>query len=62
VWQALVTPTPGQVQAAVKRCLMGLILLDTVLATAVASTVGLVLLVFLVPSLYLNYRKGLYAT
>ncbi len=62
VWQALVTPTPRQVQTAVKRSLMGLILLDAVLATALASTVGLVLLVLILPSLYLNYRKGLYAT
>jgi 4-hydroxybenzoate polyprenyltransferase len=62
VWQAIVTPSPAQVQTAVKRCLMGLILLDAVLATALASTVGLVLLVLLLPSLYLNYRKGLYAT
>jgi 4-hydroxybenzoate polyprenyltransferase len=62
VWQAIVTPTPQRVQAAVKRCLIGLILLDAVLATALASTVGLVLLALLLPSLYLNYRKGLYAT
>ena len=62
VWQAIVSPTPEHVQQAVKRCLMGLILLDTVLATALASTVGLVLLVLLLPSMYLNYRKGLYAT
>jgi 4-hydroxybenzoate polyprenyltransferase len=62
VWHAIVTPTPERVQAAVKRCLIGLILLDAVLATALASTVGLVLLALLLPSLYLNYRKGLYAT
>ena len=62
VWQAIVNPTPGQVQAAVKRCLMGLIVFDAVLATALASTTGLVLLVLLLPSLYLNYRKCLYAT
>lgn len=62
VWRAITTPTPQRVQAAVKRCLIGLILLDAVLATALASTVGLVLLALLLPSLYLNYRKGLYAT
>jgi 4-hydroxybenzoate polyprenyltransferase len=62
VWQAVVTPLPGPVQTAVKRCLMGLILLDAVLATALAGTMGLALLALLLPSLYLNYRKGLYAT
>jgi 4-hydroxybenzoate polyprenyltransferase len=62
VWEAIATPTPACVQPAVKRCLMGLILLDTVLATAVAGTVGLVLLALLLPSLYLNRRTWLYAT
>jgi 4-hydroxybenzoate polyprenyltransferase len=62
VWQAISAPTPTHVQSAVKRCLMGLILLDAVLATALAGTVGLVILALLLPSLYLNYRKGLYAT
>jgi 4-hydroxybenzoate polyprenyltransferase len=62
VSRAIATPTPDRVQAAVKRALMGLILLDTVLATATAGTVGLVLLVLLAPSLYLNRRAWLYAT
>ena len=59
---AVRTPTPARVQAAVKRSLMGLILLDTVLATALAGTVGLVVLVLLAPSVYLNRKKWLYAT
>ncbi len=60
--RAITAPTPEHVQAGVKRAIMGLILLDTVLATATAGTMGLVLLVLLVPSLYLNRRRWLYAT
>ncbi len=41
---------------------MGLILLDTVLATALAGSMGLVLLLLLAPSVYLNRRSWLYAT
>jgi UbiA prenyltransferase family protein len=59
---AIRAPTPSRVQAAVKRSLMGLILLDTVLAAALAGTIGLVLLVLLAPSVYLNRRRWLYAT
>ena len=62
VASAIRTPTPDRVQAAVKRSLMGLILLDTVLATALAGTAGLALLVLLAPSVYLNRRRWLYAT
>jgi 4-hydroxybenzoate polyprenyltransferase len=60
--QAIASPTPHRVQAGVRRALLGLILLDTVLATARAGTVGLVLLVLLLPALYLNRRRWLYAT
>jgi 4-hydroxybenzoate polyprenyltransferase len=60
--RAIEAPTPARVQAGVKRALMGLILLDTVLATATAGSVGLVLLVLMIPSLYLNSRRWLYAT
>lgn len=59
---AVTDPTPSRVQAAVRRCLMGLILFDTALATAAAGTVGLVLLVLMAPSVYLNRRRWLYAT
>jgi len=62
VCRAVASPTPGNVQAAVKRCLMGLVLLDAVLATAVAGAVGLVILVLLAPSVYLNRKSWLYAT
>jgi 4-hydroxybenzoate polyprenyltransferase len=62
VSRAIAAPAPENVQAGVKRALIGLILLDTVLATATAGTIGLVLLVLLVPSLYLNRKRWLYAT
>jgi 4-hydroxybenzoate polyprenyltransferase len=60
--RAIAVPTPVNVQAGVKRAIMGLILLDTVLATATAGEIGLVLLVLMLPSLYLNRRRWLYAT
>jgi 4-hydroxybenzoate polyprenyltransferase len=62
VSKAISGPTPRHVQAAVKRALMGLVVLDAVLATAVAGTVGLVILVLLVPILYLSRWRWLYAT
>ncbi len=63
VWRAIQAPTPGNVQAVVRRALLSLILLDAVLATATrAGTLGLVILVLLAPSLYLNSRRWLYAT
>jgi 4-hydroxybenzoate polyprenyltransferase len=60
VYQAIEKPGPKQVQAAVKRAIMGLVLLDAVLATGLAGTVGLVILLLLVPALYLG--KWLYST
>jgi UbiA prenyltransferase family len=60
--QAIANPIPSHVQAAVKRALMGLILLDAVLATATAGVVGLLILLLLAPSLYLNRKSWLYAT
>ena len=60
--RAVVHPTPASVQGAVRRCLMGLIVFDTALATGAAGSVGLVLLVLMVPSVYLNTRRWLYAT
>jgi 4-hydroxybenzoate polyprenyltransferase len=60
--RALAAPTPARVQAAVKRALLGLILLDAVLATAFAREAGLLLLLLLLPALYLNRRRWLYAT
>jgi 4-hydroxybenzoate polyprenyltransferase len=60
--QALRNPVPGLVQAAVKRSLMALILLDAVLASATAGWVGLLILLLIMPSLYLNRQHWLYAT
>jgi 4-hydroxybenzoate polyprenyltransferase len=62
VMRAIASPMPSHVQAAVKRALMGLILLDAVLATATAGAIGLILLLLLAPSLYLNRKSWLYAT
>jgi 4-hydroxybenzoate polyprenyltransferase len=62
VCRAVASPMPGNVQAAVKRCLMGLVLLDAVLAAGVAGAVGLIILVLLAPSAYLNRKSWLYAT
>lgn len=62
VVRAIGNPVPSQVQAAVKRSLMAIILLDTVLATATAGSIGLVILFLLAPSLYLNRKSWLYAT
>jgi 4-hydroxybenzoate polyprenyltransferase len=62
VCHALANPTPARVQAAVKRALMALIALDAILASALAGTVGLVILLLLAPSVYLNRKRWLYAT
>lgn len=60
--RAIRNPSPSRVQSAVVRFLMGLILLDTVLATATVGTVGLLIVVLMAPSVYLNSRRWLYAT
>jgi 4-hydroxybenzoate polyprenyltransferase len=60
VCQAIVTPTPPHVQAAVKRAIMGLVVLDAVLAIPFAGLWGLLLLVLLVPALYLG--RWIYST
>jgi 4-hydroxybenzoate polyprenyltransferase len=62
VVQAIANPVPSQVQTAVRRALMALIMLDAVLATATAGAIGLALLLLLVPSVYLNRKDWLYAT
>lgn len=60
VCRAIVTPTPPLVQAAVKRSIMGLVVLDAVLATAIIGTWGLLLLVLLIPALTLG--RWIYST
>jgi 4-hydroxybenzoate polyprenyltransferase len=62
VARAIARPVPSLVQEAVKRSLMGLIVLDAVLASALAGWAGLLILLLLAPSLYLARRRGLYAT
>jgi 4-hydroxybenzoate polyprenyltransferase len=53
-------PGPRQVQTAVKRAILGLVILDAVLATSLAGTVGLLILVLLPPARYLG--KWVYST
>lgn len=58
--RAINQPVPPLVQAAVKRSIFGLVLLDAVLATGLAGAVGLLLLLLLPPALYLG--KWIYST
>lgn len=60
VGEAIARPSPAHVQRAVKRSIMGLVVLDAVLATALAGPVGLLILLLLVPALYLG--KWIYST
>jgi 4-hydroxybenzoate polyprenyltransferase len=57
---AVRNPTPQRVQTAVKRAVLGLIVLDAVLATSLAGTPGLLLLLLLPPALVLG--KSVYST
>jgi 4-hydroxybenzoate polyprenyltransferase len=54
--RAIRNPSPPRVQAAVKRCVLGLILLDAVLATALAGIGAMVIAVLLLPAMYLGRR------
>jgi 4-hydroxybenzoate polyprenyltransferase len=60
VTSAIRNPTPRRVQAAVKRCVLGLILFDAVLATALAGIAGILLAVLLIPAIYLG--RWVYST
>ena len=53
-------PKPPRVQSAVKRAVLGLVLLDAILATAMVGVVGLVLVALLVPAQLLG--KWIYST
>lgn len=57
---AIAQPTPARVQAAVKRAIFGLVVLDALLASALAGTIGLAILALLLPALYLG--RWLYST
>ncbi len=58
--QAIAEPTPCHVQRTVKRAIVGLMVLDTALATALSGIVGLMILVLLLPLLYLG--RWIYST
>ncbi len=60
--KAITGPTPRHVQAAVKRALLGLVILDAILATALAGAFGLLVLLLVVPILLLGRWRWLYAT
>jgi 4-hydroxybenzoate polyprenyltransferase len=60
VVRAIRQPTPGHVQAGVKRSVLGLVLLDAVLATAFVGTPGLLIGLLLPPALLLG--KWVYST
>jgi 4-hydroxybenzoate polyprenyltransferase len=60
VVRAIRQPSPGRVQAAVKRCILGLVVLDAVLATAFVGPAGLLILLLLPPALLLG--KWVYST
>jgi 4-hydroxybenzoate polyprenyltransferase len=60
VCRAIRQPQPKSVQVAVKRAVLGLVALDAILATAVAGSVGLVVLLLMAPALYLG--RWIYST
>ncbi len=57
---ALGRPTPAYVQKAVKRALVGLVVLDAALAAGLIGDLGWVILILLVPVLYLG--RWIYST
>lgn len=60
ICQAINVPAPSRVQTAVKRSILGLVVLDAVLATALAGTMGVVILILLLPAMYLG--RWIYST
>ncbi|MBN9520399.1 hypothetical protein J0H58_18035, partial [bacterium] len=60
VRRAIRSPGPREVQAAIKRCVLGLVALDAVLATAFVGLPGLAILLLLPPALALG--KWVYST
>jgi 4-hydroxybenzoate polyprenyltransferase len=57
---AIKRPRPTEVQKAVRSCLIGLVVLDTILATAVAGLTGLLILLLIAPVIY--FGRWLYTT
>lgn len=60
LYKAIQFPTPNRVQPAVKRMVLGLILLDAVLTVPIVGPFGLLLAVLLLPALYVG--KWVYST
>jgi 4-hydroxybenzoate polyprenyltransferase len=60
VVEAIRLPGPKEVQAAVKRCILGLVALDAVLASAFVGAWGLLILLLLLPARWLG--KWVYST
>ena len=58
--RAIARPVPDRVQTAVKRCILGLIALDALLAAAFIGSAGLLVLLLLPPALLLG--KWVYST
>ena len=52
VVRALQRPGPQQVQAAIRKALQGIIILDAALACGVAGSAGLLVLLLLIPNWY----------
>jgi 4-hydroxybenzoate polyprenyltransferase len=53
---AIATPDPKHVQAAVKRCVLGLVVLDAILATAYVDWYGLMIVLLLPPALFIGRK------
>ena len=62
LWNGIAEPTPRNVQTGVVTCLKSLVLLDCILAIAIAGWIGLWILVLLIPNLIVNRFKKLYST
>src|SRR5438128_521247 len=60
VSRAISRPTASHVQKAVKQAILGLVILDATLASAIAGIGGLAILLLLLPALYLG--RWLYST
>jgi len=58
--RAISRPTAAHVQKAVKHAILGLVILDASLASAIAGVVGLLILLLLLPAMYLG--RWIYST